>query len=338
VTNTDASPAALVAPAPAPAPSRLLEIGAGFWCVQRSHSRSVSLASVYRDTRAEIALACELGFDTAWFGEHHFSYDGYLPSPLAAWSYVAAAVPQARLGVGVIVLPLHGPERVAAGVAAVRDLGGRAPRLGFGLGYRADEVLTIGIDPKERMRTFLRYVDELLSGQYDEELGETEMWMGGGGEKAIGRAARRGLPIVMPPNAGPRAIARAVDTYAASFVPRHDVDGHIGVIKEVWIEDDPRRLAEARERLKSMWRHYATFWVDDDDDRVAKRDEPVEGLARKSIMGSSAQVLDELAALVDAGARSLHCRIRFDGSESSRVREVLERVAAEVMPQLRAMA
>ena len=61
-----------------------LEVGAGFWCIQRTYSRPLPLAAMYRASRAEMARAEELGFDAVWVGEHHFSYDGYLPSPVLA--------------------------------------------------------------------------------------------------------------------------------------------------------------------------------------------------------------------------------------------------------------
>lgn len=313
------------------------EVGIGFWCVQRCYSRPLPLTAMYRDTRAEMARADELGFDTVWVGEHHFSYDGYLPSPVAGLAYAAGRLRGARPAAGVLVLPIHTPGRIASGIAALRGTGCRPPRLAFGLGYRDDELRTIGVDPKERVRTFVRHLDELLGGEHDADLGAAQLWLGGSADNMVARAARRGLPIVVPGNNGARGVARAVSVYSEHFASRPGVEPGIGVIKEVWIEDDPARRAEARERLKSMWRHYSTYWVDGAEDRDERREQVVAGIAGKAVMGTAEQVLDELAGLVEAGARTVACRIRWDSTDSARVVENIERLATEVLPHLRGM-
>jgi alkanesulfonate monooxygenase SsuD/methylene tetrahydromethanopterin reductase-like flavin-dependent oxidoreductase (luciferase family) len=316
----------------------VLEVGVGIWCVQRCYSRSLPLAAMYRDTRAEMACAEQLGFDTVWVGEHHFSYDGYLPSPIAGLAFCAGQLRSARPAAGVLVLPIHTPGRIASGIAALRRTGCPTPRLAFGLGYRDDELLSIGIDPKERVRTYVRHLDELLGGEYDAELGDAQLWLGGSADSMVARAARRGLPIIVPGNNGARGVARAAAVYSDHLKPRPGVEPRIGVIKEVWIGDDQRSLDEARERLKSMWRHYSTYWVDGDDDRDARREEVVGAIANKAIIGSAGQVLDELARLVEAGASTVACRIRFDSTDSARVSENMERFAADVLPYLRSAA
>jgi alkanesulfonate monooxygenase SsuD/methylene tetrahydromethanopterin reductase-like flavin-dependent oxidoreductase (luciferase family) len=293
---------------------------------------------MYRDTRAEMARAEQLGFDTVWVGEHHFSYDGYLPSPIAGLAYCAGALRSARPAAGVLVLPLHTPGRIAAAISALRGTGCPAPRLAFGLGYRDDELHSIGIDPKDRLRTYVRHLDELLGGEYDAELGDAQLWLGGSADNMVARAARRGLPILVPGNNGARGVARAASVYAEHLEPRVGVRPQIGVVKEVWIEDDPRRLDEARERLKSMWRHYSTYWIDGADDRDSRREQVVGGIAGKAVMGSPAQVLDELARLVEAGASTVACRIRYDSTDTARVTENMERLAADVLPYLRSTA
>jgi alkanesulfonate monooxygenase SsuD/methylene tetrahydromethanopterin reductase-like flavin-dependent oxidoreductase (luciferase family) len=293
---------------------------------------------MYRDTRTEMARAEDLGFDAVWVGEHHFSYDGYLPSPVAGLAFCAGQLKRARPSVGVLVLPIHSPGRIASSIAALRCTGGTAPRLAFGLGYRDDELLSIGVQPTERVRTFVRHLDELLSGEYNEQLGDAQLWLGGSADTMVARAARRGLPIIVPGNNGARGVARAAAVYSEHLSPRQGVRPQIGVIKEVWIEDDQRRLNEARERLKSMWRHYSTYWIEDEEDRDAKREAVVEGIANKAIMGSASQVLDELARLVEAGAGTVACRIRFDSTDSLRVMDNLERLAADVLPHLRSVS
>jgi alkanesulfonate monooxygenase SsuD/methylene tetrahydromethanopterin reductase-like flavin-dependent oxidoreductase (luciferase family) len=293
---------------------------------------------MYRDTRAEMTRAEQLGFDTVWVGEHHFSYDGYLPSPISGLAFGAGHLRSARPAAGVLVLPMHTPGRIASGIAALRGTGCPAPRLAFGLGYRDDELRSVGVDPKDRVRTYVRHLDELLGGEHDEELGDAQLWLGGSAEKMVARAARRGLPILVPGNNGARGVARAVDVYAEHLTPRSGVRPQIGVTKEVWIEDDPRRLEEVRQRLMSMWRHYSTYWIEGDDNRDTRREQVVAGISAKAVMGSAECVLDELARLVEAGASTVACRVRFDSTDSARVTENMHRLAEDVLPKLRKVA
>ena len=69
-----------------------------------------------------------------------------------------------------------------------------------------------------------------------------------------------------------------------------------------------------------------------------RRERVVAGIADKAVMGSAEQVLDELARLVEAGASTVACRIRFDSTDSARVTENMERLAADVLPHLRSAA
>ena len=57
--------------------------------------------------------------------------------------------------------------------------------------------------------------------------------------------------------------------------------------------------------------------------------------ARLAVMGSPAEVVDGLGALVDAGVDTLALRVRFDGIPSGEFERCAELLAGEVLPQLR---
>ena len=58
----------------------------------------------------EMVYAEELGFDTAWLGEHHFC--NYLcPSPQIFATALAERTTRMRIGTSVALLPLHDPVR-----------------------------------------------------------------------------------------------------------------------------------------------------------------------------------------------------------------------------------
>lgn len=124
----------------------------------------------------------------------------------------------------------------------------------------------MGIEPGQRLKRFVRHLDELLDGGFAQDLGDAEIWLGGSADPP--RAARRGLPIMLPSSLDRKGFAHARSVYYEHLEPRIGVEPHIGITKEVWVDDDPRRLAGIRARLASMWRHYASSWISDGPDRM----------------------------------------------------------------------
>src|SRR5579883_474327 len=82
------------------------------------------LKEVYDDFIGDCVLAEKLGFDFAWFGEHHFTPDQWTPSPLMVAATVAGKTERIRLGTSVLCLPFHNPLRVAEDVAVLDIMSG----------------------------------------------------------------------------------------------------------------------------------------------------------------------------------------------------------------------
>lgn len=100
--------------------------------------------SVYETTRKMVQLADELGFETAWFAEHHFSNHSICCSPLLMAAHFGAITKKIRLGPGVLVLPFYEPLRLAEEIALTDlALSGRL-ELGFGTGYQPFEFERFG--------------------------------------------------------------------------------------------------------------------------------------------------------------------------------------------------
>ena len=76
----------------------------------------------YRDIMAQIELGDELGFDTVWLGELHFSRAfSILADPLMVLAAAAQRTTRIRLGTAVTLLPLHNPVKIAE-EAAIADI------------------------------------------------------------------------------------------------------------------------------------------------------------------------------------------------------------------------
>jgi alkanesulfonate monooxygenase SsuD/methylene tetrahydromethanopterin reductase-like flavin-dependent oxidoreductase (luciferase family) len=119
----------------------------------------------------EHAAACEaMGFDAVWLTEHHFIDDGYLPSCLTMAAAVASRTVRVAIGTAVLLLPLHDPIRIAEDAAVVDLISGGRLRLGFGLGYRNQELTAFGIDRASRVRRLEEGVEVVRRAWRDEPL------------------------------------------------------------------------------------------------------------------------------------------------------------------------
>lgn len=125
---------------------------------------------VMRDTRKMVEAAEELGFDVAWFAEHHFANYSSSPSPLMMCSYAAGWTKTIKLGPGVIVLPLYNPLRVAQEIAVADTQTEGRLVIGMGTGYQQYEFDRYNIVLDERVEVFLEYWDVIERALIDGEV------------------------------------------------------------------------------------------------------------------------------------------------------------------------
>ena len=114
---------------------------------------------VMRDTRKMVEAAEELGFDVAWFAEHHFANYSSSPSPLMMCSYAAGWTKKIKVGPGVIVLPLYNPVRVAQEIAVADAQSEGRLVIGLGTGYQQYEFDRYDVVLNDRVEIFLEYWD-----------------------------------------------------------------------------------------------------------------------------------------------------------------------------------
>ncbi len=107
-------------------------------------------AEVLANSVRQVRLAEELGFDAAWFAEHHFSSASVCASPLMMAMHCAAVTSRILLGPAVVVLPLHHPLRVAQEVAMLHAITGGRVLLGLGPGHQPHEFRSFGIPIENR--------------------------------------------------------------------------------------------------------------------------------------------------------------------------------------------
>ena len=101
-----------------------------------------------------VILAEELGYDSVWFAEHHFSNYGYIPNPLMMAVKAAQVTRRVRIGTAVLVLPFWHPLRVAEDIAMADQLTDGRLEVGVARGYQPYEYARFGLAMDEaRERT-----------------------------------------------------------------------------------------------------------------------------------------------------------------------------------------
>lgn len=122
-----------------------------FFLMQRDPTWSE--ADVYDAELAQMLAAEELGFESVWIAEHHFSNYGICPAPPVLAAHVAARSQRLRVGMGVSLLPLHDPVLLAEQLAVLDLVSGGRLDVGIGRGGTEREYRVFRSDESEsRMR------------------------------------------------------------------------------------------------------------------------------------------------------------------------------------------
>jgi alkanesulfonate monooxygenase SsuD/methylene tetrahydromethanopterin reductase-like flavin-dependent oxidoreductase (luciferase family) len=118
-----------------------------------NHSK-VEDGQFLREEFAQLELADELGFDSVWITEHHFSDYSISPNPLFYLAYLAGRTKRVRLGTQVVVVPWHDPVRLAEEIAMLDHMSGGRALIGFGRGLARMEYEGLRIDQGEARQRF----------------------------------------------------------------------------------------------------------------------------------------------------------------------------------------
>jgi alkanesulfonate monooxygenase SsuD/methylene tetrahydromethanopterin reductase-like flavin-dependent oxidoreductase (luciferase family) len=104
---------------------------------------------MYRRVLDWAVLAEDLGYDSVWLAEHHFSNYGYIPNPLMMAVKVAQRTRRVRIGTAVLVLPFWHPLRVAEDIAMADQLTDGRMEIGVARGYQPYEFARFGLRMEE---------------------------------------------------------------------------------------------------------------------------------------------------------------------------------------------
>lgn len=280
--------------------------------------------------RELVQAAEDLGFHTAWFGDHVVvpGYATALSSPnwfdaLACCTFGAGATTRLRFGTDVLVLPYRNPVVLSQLVASADQLSGGRLTLGVGVGYISGEFAALGTPPyHERGAVTDEYLDVLRV-----------LWESTGGAHHHGRyvsfedvhagpaPAQRPLPVLVGGN-GARAFERAAargdgwhplfptpEAYAdgrARITARRTELGRTGPFRWSYSCPGVSVLDDDAPRTKPL--SYDDFPDIPAEYRYAPAF-PVAADGRTRFVGSPAEIASDLREYADAGVD--HVALRF---------------------------
>ncbi|MSP66639.1 MAG: LLM class flavin-dependent oxidoreductase [Alphaproteobacteria bacterium] len=121
----------------------------GLFNLLSQRDASLTTAEIIADAADQVRVADQLGFEIAWFAEHHFSNYSVCPSPLIVCAHMAGFTKRIKLGTAIVILPLYEPARLLGEIGLVDNICGGRLVLGIGSGYQPFEFDRFHIDIAE---------------------------------------------------------------------------------------------------------------------------------------------------------------------------------------------
>jgi probable F420-dependent oxidoreductase len=288
--------------------------------------------------RDYLARAEELGFEGGWVLEQTVG-EAPLLAPLELLAYAAACTERLRLGVAVLVSSLHDPLQLASSVTAVDRLSHGRLDVGVAPGGGFRQFAAFGVDKATYISSFTEGL-ELMKAAWSDEPRVTfqgrfrqvsdlpiqpkpvqrphpPIWFGGQAPKALARAVRHGDAFLGAGSSSTAKFGEAVKTVRHELAEQGKDPARFSIGKRVYlmVDDDP---GKAHERvLAGLHRIYGAM----------------PGIEAVPVAGTPDDVAAGLREVIDAGAEMI--LLNPVGRDLAEDREQMERLAAEVVPQLR---
>ena len=314
-----------------------------------------SFQDVYRQSLEQVRMLDEAGLDMAWFGEHHFLEDGYLPSIVPVAGAVAAVTRNMRISTDVALAPFQHPLRFAEDLAVLDQLSNGRMEIGLGLGYAPHEFRAFGFPVKNRVSLTEELIEILRrawSGErfsfagrryrFDDVLvtpptvqpGGPPIWLATTISTGVARAVRFGTHVL--PQGDPAVV---LDEWrsAERAAGRNPAEKRIGILRSVIVTDDPDRdWPIVREAERYRMSVYARLGAEAGPDSAGNFAGKVR-ISQRPIVGDVTTCVSELTAfIVEHGFTDIISWGSSPGLLPHTLTAGLLRYAREVVPQVRA--
>ena len=302
----------------------------------------------------QIAWAEELGIGSVWLSEHHFTDDGYTPSPLVLAGAIAARTTRLRIGTSCMLLPLHEPARLAEDAATLSIVSGGRFDLGLAAGYREIEFRAFGRRLSHRPSVLEEGVAAIRRAWTGESLAVEGrrvsypdvrmtpvparvplLLLGGMVEHTVHRAARLGDGFMAAQNSH-------FDWFLEGLrlVGKDPADGRIHAGQWAIVDEDPERtwaeIGDHAVRQINTYIEWGAFGPPDQIPRFPDRDALVAAGAYRLL--DAGQAVDEYVHLLRRypQVRDVHFWAQLPGEPVESGSRRIEYLATKVVPKVAA--
>lgn len=285
--------------------------------------------------RAYMGRAEELGFESAWTQESVLGAGAQF-APLEAMTYAAACTTRLRLGCTVFVTPLHSPVHLAKDLSTLDQLSRGRLDVGVGTGGKARPFAAFGMSPDRYVARFTEGIALMKAlwteprVTFDGEFSQLEdaamepkpaqkphppIWFGASTEPALRRAVRLGDGFFGAGSSPTASFAWQVRIVRQALAEAGRDPGSFPIAKRIYIAVDDDAARARRQINDAMERIYGRR---------------VPSIEAATVAGTAADCVREVNTVAAAGAELILFTTVFDQAEQ------MERLAAEVMPHVRA--
>jgi alkanesulfonate monooxygenase SsuD/methylene tetrahydromethanopterin reductase-like flavin-dependent oxidoreductase (luciferase family) len=317
----------------------------------------------------EAVYAEQVGLNSAWIGEHHFSTLGVLSCPDLALAVVAARTRRIRLAPAVTVLPLHHPIRVAEQWASLDLLSGGRVDFAAGRGYDRREYRPFGVSFEDNQAIFeegMEVVRRLWSADgpishygrhyHFDDVGITPQpvqrpipsYVASFSQPSIELAARLGCGVVVAPFAAAMTyggLQQVNDLYRETCLRHRRQPGRLMCSYFIHFADDVAQEAAARVRQIRYFQECALAALPGDArtappsyryfiDMVERlrRLQPQDLTENSVLFGRPAQIAEVLKKVEAVGFDEVILYFNVGLKPHSQVKDEMARFMAEVAP------
>jgi len=303
-----------------------------------------------------VVEAEELGFESVFLVEHHFTGFGQVSASLNLLSFLAAKTKRMRLGTAVMVLPWHNPVLLAEQAATLDLLSGGRLDFGVGKGYRHNEFASFRIPMEEGQARFEEAIDIITQAwtseqrfdfrgkfwNFDDIIVEPPtkqkphppFWQGAGHADSIKRVAARGHNLLLDQFASIDETMRRFNVYRDAMIANgFGFHPHqVGVARAFFVADTKAEKDAAIERRMAAQKRLHDISQRPDQNNTASImafSDTREANEEATLFGTPDEICAKIERLRSQGVEY----VLLNGGGTSR--ENLRRFAKEVMVHFR---
>jgi alkanesulfonate monooxygenase SsuD/methylene tetrahydromethanopterin reductase-like flavin-dependent oxidoreductase (luciferase family) len=322
----------------------------------------VPSAQLYAETFEQIKIAEQVGWDSIWVTEHHFTDDAYLPDVNTAAAAIAAITERVKIGHSVLLLPLHDPLHVAEAGAVIDIISNGRFIFGPGLGYKLDEFEAFGVNRRHRP-SIMDESMELITRAWTEDKFSFEgrhfqvkdlsvtprpvqqprppIWMAARAEAPLRRAAKYADGIIA---VGSPDLIKMYRQFVAEEGKDPDA-AQVAVLRSVIISDDPEATwAEVEPSVRWRGERYGKWYgeagdLPQDRERMLQMQSSDAPWAKmEDLIKDRATLTAELEELDEMGVNCVIFFATFPGYPPLKMLPTWEALAKDIMPRFRSLA